>query len=217
MVTRLYLRADAPTNDPGETTNSAVLPVGDFQDSGNSVGSLNLAKGVLTAVEAYSVDSLGHLDHDDDFFTSFSTEALAAQTIDANTWDIGLLVNQQSAFANSFIVCVLYTFRQGTGVIDFMYDSDTPLGNEWATGSEGREASFSASASTVLENDYLVFEVWRHTDGQGMNMSYGQNIRANGSETDVVEGDGGNAQASWIETPQDLNFAGAARRVIIID
>ena len=172
MATRLFLRDTSPTNDPGESERSVVLPVGDFQDYSQTVKSLNLTAG--TTETSVSGSSQGHTDHDDEFFTSFSSEALDAQTINANTWVVGLMLEEGSSFANSFMVLSVYVFREPSTVVGFIYDSDTALGAEWASGGAGRIASFSGSAVTVIAGDYIVLEVWRHTAGQGMNMSYTQ-------------------------------------------
>ena len=201
MATRLFLRD--PSNDPGESERSVVLPVGDFQDYSQTVKSLNLTAG--TTETSVSGSSQGHTDHDDEFFTSFSSEALDAQTINANTWVVGLMLEEGSSFANSFMVLSVYVFREPSTVVGFIYDSDTALGAEWASGGAGRIASFSGSAVTVIAGDYIVLEVWRHTAGQGMNMSYTQTLYYDGA-TLVVEDASPGAAASYLETPQNLTF-----------
>ncbi len=213
MATRLSLRDSAPTNDPGETERSVALPVGDFQDFAGAVKSLSTTKGSSDPEASISGSSQAHTDHDDDFFTSFSSEALDAQTITAQTWTIAIVFDEGSLQANSFMVLSVYVFREPSTVVGFIYDSDTALGNEWPSVKAGRVATFSGSAVTAQAGDYIVLEVWRHTAGQGMSMSYTQEMFYDG-DTDVTE-DGTNLAASYLETPQDLTFTAgpaAARR-----
>lgn len=205
MATRLYLRTPTPTNNPGETELSAALPVGDFLDYTLPIRALDTTRG--TSQTTLSGISQGHTDHDDEFFSSFSSEALAAQTITAQTWTVAIKHSQDSAFANSFIVLSLYVFREPSTIVGFIYDSDAALGAEWANNGAGRVATFSGSGVTVQAGDYLVFEAWRHTSGQGMNMTYIQTLFYNGT-VDVTEGSTASA-ASYIETPQNLVFASA--------
>lgn len=205
MATRFYLRDAAPANDPGETERSTTLPVGDFQDYGISVRSLETTAG--SAETNVSGSSLAHTDHDDEFFTSFSSPALARQPISAEVWDIGLMVAQGSGFANSGMAVALYIFREPSTVVGFISQVDG-MGSEWAPNGAGRTSSFSGSGlgvNVLNDNDYLVLEVWRHTSAQAMSMSYTQELFYEGA-TDVVEDASPGDAASWIETPQDLVF-----------
>ena len=209
MATRLFLRELTPTNDPGETERSTNLPSGaaDFQDYGITVKALSTTKG--SSETTVSGNSLAHNDHDDEFFTSFSSEALAAQTIDANTWTIAVDVAQGSAFANSFIDICVYAFREPSTVVGFLSNTHVGRGNEWSSNGGGRVVAVGMAGVTVQAGDYLVFEFWRHTDAQSMDMAYTQTLFYDGG-TDVTQGvDSGDA-ASYIETPQDLVFQGAA-------
>ena len=209
MATRLFLRDLTPTNDPGETERSVVLPVGDFLDYDEVVKALRTTKGASEV--NLGANTQAHQDHDDEFFTSFSSEALDAQTINANTWTIALMLTQSSGTANSFMVLSVYIFREPSTVVGFIYDDDTALGSEWTNqgGGRGRVATFSGSAVTVLAGDYLVLEVWRHTPGQSMSQNLAQRVFFEGT-TDVVENAAGGDAASYLETPQDLTFAGGA-------
>lgn len=212
MATRLYLRDAAPTNDPGETERSSALPVGDFDD--NAVAVKSLSETIGTAETSYAGASLPHTDHDDEFFTSHSSEAFSGiSQIDANTWSFGIAFSEGNAAANSFLVCSLYVFREPSTVVGFVYDSDTALGAEWQNVKQGRTGTFSGSLVTgVQDGDYLVFEVWRHTAGQAMNMAYTQTVYYDGT-VDVTEGSTASA-GSYIETPQDNLFGAAVTPVI---
>lgn len=203
-MTTLYLRDAAPTNDPGETERSTALPVGTFSDFAIAVKSLSETIGALET--SVSGSSLAQTAHQDNFFTSFSSLALGAQTIDANTWTIGLDVGEGNANANSFLVLSIYVFREPSTIVGFIYDSDTALGTEWVTTGAGRVVTVSGSAVTALANDYIVLEVWRHAS-QAMAAAYTQTLYYNG-DTKVTEGSITSA-GSYIETPQVLGFLSA--------
>lgn len=212
MATRLYLRDASPTNDPGETTQSSVLPVHtDNSDFSIPVKSLSLTAGV--AETSVSGSSIATENPQDNFFTSFSSPALSAQTITAQTWTIAVGTAEGNNAANSFTALSVYVFREGSGVVGYIYDSDTALGNEWPGASDGRVATFSGSQVIALADDYLVLEFWRHTAGQAMATAYTQELWYEGT-TDVTEGQNDDF-ASYLETPQNLTFA-TARRIFVV-
>ena len=208
MATRLYLRDLTPTNDPGETERSTALPSGsaDFQDYGIAVRALSTTIGASET--SISGNSLAHGDHDDEFFTSFSSEALAAQTINANSWTIAVDVAQGASFANSAMDVCIYIFREPNTVVGFISNAHVGRGNEWTSNGAGRVISVSGAGLTCQAGDYLVFEFWRHTGAQSMAMAYTHQLFFDGT-VDVTEGSTTSA-ASYIETPQDLVFQGAA-------
>jgi len=202
VATKLYLRDAAPANDPGETENSTALPVGTFKDGAFAPESLSTTKGTVAIQRTLA--SLSQTAHQDVFWTSFSSAALAAQTIDANTWTIAARVAEGNNAANAFTILSVYVFREPSTIVGFIYDSDTPLGNEWNGGLSGRVATFSGSAVTASASDYLVLEFWAHSN-QSMAMSYDYRLRYDGT-VDATEGGGGDA--SYLETPQNLTFNG---------
>lgn len=212
MATRLFLRDAAPANDPGETENSSNLPGSDaFQDYGIAVKSLSTTIG--TSETSVSGSSTGNVVETAEFFTSFSSPALTTN-LTAQTWTIAVDVGEGNALANSLMIPIVYTFREGTGVIGFVIDDHTAIGAEWAPLGAGRVATFSGSAVTVVAGDYLVLEFWRHTDAQAMNMSYTQTLFYDGT-VDVIE-DGNTSAASYLETPQDGLFDVVTRRIFNI-
>lgn len=208
-MTTFYLRDAAPTNDPGETELSTALPVGTGSDLGFGVKSLSTTKG--TTQTSIGANGLSQTAHQDNFFTSFSSVALAAQTIDANTWTLAVATSQANAQANSFTVCSVYVFREPSTVVGFIYDSDTALGVEWGNTEDGQVLTFSGASVTAQENDYLVLEFWRHAT-QAMVGPYVQTLYYDGT-TDVTDTTTTDA-ASYLSTPQTLSFAGAAPRKI---
>lgn len=205
MATTLYLRNLTPDNSPGETENSTALPVGTFSDFAISARTLDVSIG--TAQTSVAGSSLAQTAHQDNFFTSFSSFGLDAQTISANTWTLGLATSEGNLQANSFTICSIYVFREPSTVVGFIYDSDTALGVEWAVGEDGQVLTISGSAVTAQAGDYIVFEMWRHA-AQGMAAAYTQTLYFDGA-TKVVGGATSDA-GSYIETPQNLIFQGAA-------
>jgi len=204
MATRLYLRNLTPTDSPGETERSAVLPVVGGRDAGIAIKALNTAKGAAQVSITYN--SFANADHNDDFFTSFSSDALAAGDVTAQTWSLGIAFSEGNAAANSGLVISLYVFRpSSSSVVGYVRDSDSQLGPEWGATEDGIVASFAGSAvSGVQDGDILVLEVWRHTNAQSMSVAYAQTCYFEGT-TDVVDATTTNA-ASYIETPQTLAF-----------
>ena len=213
MATRLYLRDAAPADDPGETERSVNLPGSDaFQDYGNAVKSLSTTIG--TSETSVTGNSTGNLVETAEFFTSFSSPALVVN-LTAETWTIAIDVNEGNAQANSFMLPIVYTFRESDSSVRFVIDAHTALGAGWPTPAAGRVATFSGAAVTVVAGDYLVLEVWRHTVAQSMNMSYLQTLAYDGT-VDVIE-DSTTSAASYLETPQNNLFvAAAARRIFDI-
>lgn len=205
MPTRLFLRALTPDNSPGETERSTALPVGTFKDFLLAVRALETTKGA--AQTSGGSASLAQTAHQDNFFTSFTSDPLTTQTIAANTWTIAIAVSEANTNANSFLVLSLYVFRPSTGsVVGFIYDSDTALGVEWAAAEDGQVITFSGVSVVASAGDVLVLEVWRH-GVQGMAVGYTQTIYYDGT-TDVVDTTTADA-ASYLETPQILTFQAA--------
>jgi len=205
MATRLYLRNTTPTNDPGETERSTALPVhADNSDFGIAVKSLSVVKGASQT--SVGGNSLATTNAQDNFFTSFSSAALGAQTINANTWTLAVATSEANGQANSFTICSVYVFREPSTVVGFIYDSDTALGAEWGASEDGQVLTFSGASVTAQEGDYLVLEFWRHAI-QGMTTAYTQTLYYDGT-TDVTDTTSADA-ASYIETPQNLTFFSA--------
>ena len=213
MATRLYLRDAAPTNDPGETERSVNLPDGadTFQDYGIAVKSLSETIGTSEVDVSGSSDAT--TDEQAEFFTSFSSEALITN-ITAQTWTIAVDVGGGNTAANSFMIPVVYVFREPSTVVGFVIDAHTAIGAVWVAFNEGRVATFSGAAVTIVADDYLVLEFWRHTVGQVMSMAYTQTLAYDGT-VDVTEGNTTSA-ASYLETPQDGLFVAVTRRIFNI-
>lgn len=205
MATTKFWLKDATTDEsPGETELSVALPVGTFKDFAIAQKSMGTIKdGSETSI---SGTSLAQTAHQDNFFTSFTyNERLAAQTFGSGIWTLSVMVKQNNNVANSFIVLSLYVWRPSTSsVVGYIYDSDTPLGNEWNRGARGRVVTFTGSNVTCQAKDRLVLEFWRHAE-QGKVASYTQELFYGGSTvpTEGATGDPGNS-ASKLDAPTSI-------------
>jgi hypothetical protein len=203
MATRLFLRDGTPPNDPGETERSVNLPGADvFQDYGISVRRLRPIIGGPGSTQITG-SSTANTVETSEFFTSFSSDALSAN-ITAQTWTIAVHVGDGNIQADSFMIPIVYVFREPSTVVGFVIDAHTQIGTNWATAGAGVVATFSGAAVSIVAGDYLVLEFWRHAT-QGMAMSYTQTLRFNGGDI-VTQGSTDANPASYLETPQDGIF-----------
>lgn len=209
---RLYLRDGVPTINPGTLELSNTLPVGAGKDFALSPAILSPIKGTSTVT--YSGASLAQVAHQDNFFTSFSTPPLMAQSVNAGTWSFAIECQEQSTQANSFFALSLYLYRpSGSTVATYIYDSDTALATEWGGLEHGRGATFSGASFTSQSGDILVLEVWRHA-AQDVATAFTQQIFLDGG-TDVSDGDTTFDAASWIEAPQEIGFSPRLRLISV--
>jgi hypothetical protein len=212
VATRLYLRAATASNPPSNGEKSTALPVGTFSgNSGSGFENLSLSTTKGSAQTSKAINSLAQTAHQDNYIARFTSDALAAQTITAQTWTIALLVGENNANANSFTVASIYVWRPGSSsVVGFIYDSDTHVtnGSEWHDTEEGYVVTVSGGSVTAQANDVLVYEAWRGA-AQAKANAYAQTLFFDGT-TDIVDGVTVADAASYIETPQDLTFGAAA-------
>ncbi len=200
-------------NDPGENERDYTLPGSDaFQDYGIGVKSLSTTIG--TSETTVQGSSTSNVVETAEFFTSFSSTALRVAVINAETWTIAVDVSEGNIAANSRMLPIVYTFRKSDSSVRFVIDAHTAIGGEWNNIANGQVATFSGSAVTVAEDDYLVLEFWRHTDSQAMAMAFTQTLSYDGT-VDVTQNSTTSA-ASYLETPQDNLFSAAARRIFNI-
>lgn len=204
MATRLYLRQVAADTPPSVGEKSAALPVGDFKGNSETptLASLKTVKGV--GQQGYQLGSSPQTAHQDNYLARFTSPALAAQDITAQTWTLAVAISEANANANSYTICSVYVWRPSTqAVVGYIYDSDTPLGVEWGTTEDGQVLTFSGAAVTTQADDVLVLEFWRHAV-QAMSNAYVQTVWFDGT-TDVTDATTSDA-ASYIETPQTLQW-----------
>lgn len=218
MPTTLYLRDLTATDPPTAGEKSTALPVGTFK--GNSGAgfedlALRTAKGAAQTSKALS--SLSQTAHQDNYIARFTSPALEAQTIAANTWTLAVATAEGNANANSFTIASIYVWRPSTSaVVGFIYDSDTALGSEWGGTEDGQVLSPVGVAVVAVANDVLVLCFWRHAS-QAMAAVYTQTLYFEGA-TDVTDTTTTDA-ASYLQTPQVLSFVApsVAAKVLIVD
>jgi hypothetical protein len=203
MATRFYLR-NTTTNTAGYVTNeqSTALPVGTMRDFAFDNGDLETTMGA--AQSSWTGVTFAQTEHQDVYLRKFISDPLGVVSIDANTWTIAVAVAESNINANAFIVCSLYVLQVDDTVRGFIYDSDTPLGVEFATSEDGQVITVSGSAvGGILATDRLAFEFWVHAV-QGNATDRNVVLYYDGT-TDVTDATTTDA-ASYIETPQDLSF-----------
>lgn len=206
-ATRLFLRDLTAADPPSNGEKSTALPVGTF--SGNSGAgfedrALRTAKG--TAQTSKALSSLAQTAHQDNYLARFTSPALAAQTLAAQSWTLALAVSEANSNANSFLIASIYVWRPSTqAIVGFIYDSDTALGVEWSTTEDGQVITVSGAAVTTQTDDVLVFEVWRHA-AQAMAVAYTQTVYFEGT-TDVTGTTTADA-ASYLEDTNGLTCGG---------
>lgn len=208
---KLYLRDEAPQFDPGTSELSSVLPVAaDVADAAEDPKSLSPYTGM--AVANTGLASVATTNHQDCFFTSFSSPPLLAGEYGGGTWAYAISCSEANTVANSFFVFSVYIYRPSTAsIVGFIYDSDSPLGTEWPTAQGGRGATFTGVGVTAVNGDILVLEVWRHA-AQDKGASHNQVIYYGGT-VDVANGDTVADAASWIQAPHEIGFKPRLRGV----
>jgi len=205
MATRLFLR-ETTDNTAGyaATEQSTALPVGTSNQSGAVARDLKTTAG--TSVTTGVLGSLAQTAHQDGFFRKWISPELAATSITAQTWTLGLAPSEGNNAGNAFTVCSIYVLKSDDTVRGFVYDSDTPLGVEWGVAARGQVLTVSGAAVSAVEStDRIVFEMWYHAE-QAMAVSYGHDFSYNGT-TEIVDGVNNSDPAAYIETPQDGLFA----------
>lgn len=216
MPTRLFLRGGTAANPPTAGEKSTALPVGTFKgNSGAGFEDLRLETAKGAAQTSKVLSSLAQTADQDNYIARFTSPALAAQTLSAETWTLAIAVSEANTNANSFFVGSIYIWRPSTSaVVGFIYDSHTSVGVEWVTTEDGQVLSLAGSAVTTLENDVLVIEIWRHAV-QGMAAAYNQTVYFDGT-TDVTDATTTDA-ASYLEKPTVITFPQGVTAVLVTD
>ena len=212
MATTLYLRVATAANPPTTGEKSTALPVGTANsNTGTGFEDLSLSTTIGSAQTSKQRTSLAQTAHQDGLIARFTSPALDAQTIAANTWTYGSAAVEPNSNANANWIASLYVWRPGTSaVVGFVYDSDTGLGapQEFeVTDVAGRVFTFSGAEVTAQADDVLVFEVWYHA-AQSKATAYALDFYFDGA-TKVVASQTSDI-GSYIETPGTLTFGGGA-------
>ena len=214
-MTKFYLRVALAANPPSNGEKSTALPVGTATASNSGTGfeDLSLSTTIGTAATNKQLNSTAQTAHQDNYIARFTSAALAAQTINADTWTFGYLPSETNNNALSATVISLYVWRPGTSsVVGFIFDSDTPISDTWQEGDEADLVTFSGASVVAQAADVLVLEFWRHAS-QGKAVSYAQILYFDGTTEITANAQafvGNTDAASAISTPQTLTFDGAA-------
>lgn len=205
MATRLYLlnqspeSADAPTSGDKSTT----LPAG--TSNGTTPGEFYMGLTIGTAQASYGFTSIAQTAQQSGTYRRWSSSKLTAQTVSANTWTFFFGADESNGSANFFTSLCVYVWNPaGSSVRGFIYDNAATLGTEWATSQSAQSVTFSGSAVTASDNDYLVCEWWYNAT-QAMGTAYTGNFYWSGTN-ETTTGTGNTSVATYLETPQDLNF-----------
>jgi hypothetical protein len=191
MATRLYFRDVTSVDAPTAGSKSTALPNGtDNSLTANDSQSLLLTTGGSNV--QVDITSLGQTARQSGRFARFTSDALAAQTISANTWDYTLRNRTSAAASNAYKAGSIYVWRPSTSsVVGYVYDSNAEIGTPWTTNFTNDSSNISGSSVTATNGDVLVCEVW-YTAAQDKAKTNTVSIQYN------VD--------SYIETPQDLTF-----------
>lgn len=205
MATRLFIRETTAATSPTTGEKSTALPVG--TDGGDFNEDLSLLLTNTTAQTTYTYSSLAQTAQQSAMMARHSSQALQAQTINANTWTLIFEGVESNAAANAFLAISFYVWRPSTSsVVGYIRDSATTLGVEF-NGSP-QTVTFSGSSVTAQSGDILVLEAW-NVATQAMATSY---------TISWVVGRIATGVDAYIETPQDLQFILAeSSQVFIID
>jgi len=206
VATRLYFGSASgsvvlPTGD-----NSAVLPIGTDRGDFNQNLSLRSAGTGVTQVNFANVTTATVTTVQSAMMARHISNALLAQTIDANTWSLRFEGAESNVAANAYLGASLYAWRPSTtGVIGRIYDNTGLIGAEF--NGAVQTANITGSGITIQDMDVLVFEAWYITPGQANTTSR--------TITWSINNIGGTPDPyAYIETPQDLLFSGVSASTV---
>jgi hypothetical protein len=197
MPTRFFFATDVSALTPTSGTKSAVLPDGTNNSlTANDNQSLLLAAN--SAANTVDISTLAQTTRQSGRFARFTSGALLAQTVSANTWTINIDTRESNNAADAYLALSIYVWRPSTSaVVGYIYDSTAEIGAEWTNNLATVTYTVSGSAVTAQAGDVVVIEVW-YTAAQAMSTSYTNQVRYNTS-------------SQYLETPQDLAFVPTSR------
>ena len=127
---------------------------------------------------------------------------VGAGTFGSGAWSCTVASFEGNGAANAFFAVSVYLYREGTGVVSYVYDASTSLGTEFtSTPRTHRVGSFTGANVTSLNGDYLCWEIWA-VGTQSMATTYlaaafaGNPISATADTTD-----GSESGRDWLEAP----------------
>ena len=201
-MSKLYLR-NTTTNAGTFSTaeKSTALPVDAVTNA--TLANRDLKTAISTgATQNIAITFAATATNKEGYFGKWISDPLVVNTIDANTWTLGMTGGESNTNLNAFTVGSIYVLTSSDTVRGFVYDSHTSLGVEWGTSQTGQLLSVSGAQVTgVVSTDRLVFELWIHT-ANTMTVSYNFTYFYDG--TDEVDAITNTKAGAYISTPQDL-------------
>jgi len=119
----------------------------------------------------------------------FTTPALAAQTIPAQTWSYEVSTASSSVNANTYFWPVMYVWRPSTNqvVSPYIFNASGPVGNKWLVSDDPRlDQQFAGAAVNVLDGDVLVVEIWGAGQQTTTGGTYQQRMWTNSFNSRIV-------------------------------
>ena len=205
MASKFYLRNYVPNIIISDGTKSMALTMtsGNNGSGDNEDLALSYFK-TTSASHQQNIMTLANTNPQYIYVSRYQSPGLRAQTIDANTWTIGICCGEANDDMNMYFLPCLYVYDvTGAAVRGYIYDSTTALGSElsYSTATCGIVVTLSGSAVTVTAGDILCLEVWGYTAGTaGTSRNFYHYI---GGATDPTAGSSYTGGGSYISTPQD--------------
>lgn len=208
MTETLYFRDAAAAASPTAGTKSLVLVDGSI--SGPSSEDRSLSRTAGSVLAAVSTDCNGGTP-ERDYLGRFSSPALLAQTIPAQTWTVGFESLEEDPGQNMFLAVSLYVWNPGgSSVRGRIYDSTAQLGSEWSdTTTPGQVVTFAGSSVAASANDILVLEVWAVSTADTSGGGFFSYFNYNGATTIQAGVASGDAK-SYLSCPSPLYLTGDA-------
>lgn len=214
MATRLYFHESTSGLSNLPTTNQGTVTTFGAQADAYTVNrTMNRTKGTSPSLK--SIDNVSSLARRY-YFTRFVSEPLTAQTISANTWTFNIGTYQSNVVlnfpvtgANQTQYACVYVWRPSTtSVVGFIINGNTNAQwNEYTNGAtyNCQNVTFSGSSVTAQLNDVICQEMIFQIDPDSSS-AYVMYIRYDGSTIVTTPGTENTDIASFLETPQNLNF-----------
>ncbi|MBI3642297.1 MAG: hypothetical protein HY222_07895, partial [Thaumarchaeota archaeon] len=164
--TKFYFHSLQTSNAPTAGEKSAALTA-TIANSGAVYESLSMST-FLNKTAAAGVTRKLVTDalttQNNDYIARFTSPTLAAQTLSAGNWTIGIFASESAAQANNFGAGSLYIWRPSTSsVVGYIFDGPSGAGHhgtEWTTILTGRFFNATGASITTKSGDVLVFEQW---------------------------------------------------------
>lgn len=167
LPAKLYLVSTLNVEGPeGVNANydySATLPVGTLNKQAVGIYVASLVGSAAAAQATRAAATLAQTAHQDIWIGRWtSRRMLDPGTFGAGDWTFGFAAAEASG-VHAQTILSLYVYRPSTNsIVGFIYDSDAPLGSEFATSETGRVVTFTGTDVTAQDDDVLILEWWLH-------------------------------------------------------